>query len=114
MLEDDEWGGEPEIIAFSELYNVNVTVYDAITSSIPYLTAENVKAYHIVHLLMVNNNHFNTLNVKSKSKFSHFQKVKKKDYKKKCKSIVKKKPEKDHSFMGDYSTVYSKNTLFAI
>ena len=77
MLEDGEWGGEPEIVAFSELYNVNVTVYDAMTSSIPYFTAENVKANHTVHLLMVINNHFNTLNVKNKSKFSHFQKVKK-------------------------------------
>ena len=61
------WGGEPEIVAFSELFNVNVTVYDAMTSSIPFLTAENVKAKHTVHLLMVNNNHFNTLNVKNKS-----------------------------------------------
>ena len=25
-----------------------------------------------------------------------------------------KKTEKDHSFIGDYSTVYSKNILFAI
>ena len=32
---------------------------------------------------------------------------------KKYESIVTK-PQKDHSFMGDYSTVYSKNTLFAI
>ena len=75
------------------------------TSSIPYLTAENEKANNIVHLLMVNNNHFNTLIVINKSKFSHFQKVKK-DKKKKCESIVTKQ-EKDHSFMGDYSIVYS-------
>ena len=26
MLEDGEWEGEPKIVAFSELYNVNVTV----------------------------------------------------------------------------------------
>ena len=106
MLEDWEWAGEHEIVTFSYLYNVNVTVYDAMTSSISYLTAENEKANHTIHLLMINNNHFNTLNVKNKSKFLHFQKVKK-DYKKKCESIVTK-PEKDHSFMGDYSTLYSK------
>ena len=39
MLEDGEWGDEPEIVVFSELYNVNVTIYDAMISSIPYLTA---------------------------------------------------------------------------
>ena len=64
MLEDGEWGGEPEIAAFSELYNVNLTVYDVITSSIPYLTVENKKTNHTLYLLMVNNNNFNTLNVK--------------------------------------------------
>ena len=26
MMEDGEWGGEPEIIAFSEVYNVNIIV----------------------------------------------------------------------------------------
>ena len=58
MLEDGEWGDEPEIVVFfSEIYNVNVTVYDAMTSSIPYRTAKNEKANHTVHLLMVNNNH---------------------------------------------------------
>ena len=36
MLGDGEWEREPEIVVFSELYNVNVTVYDAMTSSIPY------------------------------------------------------------------------------
>ena len=69
MLEDREWGGEHEIVVCSELYNVNVTVYDAMTSSIPYLIAENVKANHTVHLLMVNNNHFNALNIKINANF---------------------------------------------
>ena len=77
MLKDGEWGGEPETVAFSELYNVNVTVYDAVTSSIYCLTSENEKANHTVHLLMVNNNHFNTLNIKNITKFLHFQMEKK-------------------------------------
>ena len=64
MFEDGELGGEPEIAAFSELYSLNVTIYDAMTSSIPYLTAENEKANYTVHLLMINNNHFNTLKCK--------------------------------------------------
>ena len=79
------------------------------TSSIPYLTAEINKSNHTVHLLIINNNHFNALNVKINANF-HISKRLKKDYKKKCESIV----EKDYSFMGDYSTVYSKNNLIAI
>ena len=57
-------GGEPENLAFSEIYRVNISVYDAMTSSISYLIAENKKVNHTLHLLMVNNNHFNTLNKK--------------------------------------------------
>ena len=57
MLEDGECGGEPKIVAFSELYNVNVTVYDAMTSSIPYLIAENQRETHTVYALMINNDH---------------------------------------------------------
>ena len=44
MVEDGEWGDEHEIVTFSEQYNANVTVYDAMTSSIPYLTVKNEKA----------------------------------------------------------------------
>ena len=38
-------------------------------AKISYLTAENKKANHTVHSLMVNKNHFNTLNVKNKTNF---------------------------------------------
>ena len=61
MLEDGEWGGEPEIVAFSELYYVNFTFYDAMTSSMSYLIAENQWAMHTVYVLMINNDHFNIL-----------------------------------------------------
>ena len=58
---------------------------------------------------MISNNHFNTLKVKGQTKSTNFQKVKKKDYKK-LKSKVEK-PEKDHSFMSEFLSVYSQNTL---
>ena len=113
MLEDGEWGGEPEIVAFSELYNVNVTVYDAMKSSIPYLIAENQRTTHKVYVLIINNDHFNTLTAKNSDKFEKFDKIKKKEYKKKIESVIRK-PEKDNSFMGEHSTIYSKNTYSAI
>ena len=52
MLEDGEWGDKAEIVLFSMLYNVKITVYDVMTSSILYLTAEHEKANHIVHSLI--------------------------------------------------------------
>ena len=53
--------GEYEIITFSELYCVNIYVYDAITSPGSYLVAENPAANRSVHLLLTNSNHFETL-----------------------------------------------------
>ena len=52
---------------------------------------------------MINNNHFNTLRVKGQTKRPYFQKVKKKDYKKPESKV--EKPEKDHSFMDEFSYV---------
>ena len=83
MLDDGEWGGDPEIVAFSELLCVNIYVYDAMTSSVPYLVAENPAAKHFVHLLLTNNNHFDTLKPKDNLKSLSYSKIKKKDYKKK-------------------------------
>ena len=63
MLEDVEWVGEPEIVSFSELYCVCVYIYIyyVMTCHEPYLVAENPAANHSVHLLLTNNNHFETL-----------------------------------------------------
>ena len=49
MHEDDEWDGEPKIVAFSELYCVNIYVYDAKTDCVPNLVAEIPVANHSVH-----------------------------------------------------------------
>ena len=81
MLEDEELELEPEIVAFSELYNVNVTVYDAITSPISYLIEENQRATHTVYALMINNDHFNTLTAKNSYQFVKFDRIKKKENK---------------------------------
>ena len=50
--------------------------------STSYLIADYENATHIVYLLIINNNHFNTLRVKGQTKSTGFQKVKKKNYKK--------------------------------
>ena len=47
-------------------------------SSIPYLIAENQWATHTVYVLMINNDHFNTLTAKNSNKFAKLDKIKKK------------------------------------
>ena len=69
-------GGEPEIVAFSEMYSLNIIIYDTMSCSTPYLITENENATHIIYLIMINNNHFNTFKVKGHAKSHDFQKVK--------------------------------------
>ena len=71
---DGGWrvGGEPEIFAFSQVYTINIIIYDAMSCSTPYLIAENENATHPVYLLMINNNHFNILRVKGQNKSTEF------------------------------------------
>ena len=83
------------------------------TSSIPYLIAENQWATHTVYVFIINNDHFNALTAKNSNKLAKLDKIKKKEYKKKIEFVIRK-PEKDNSFMGEYSTVYSKNTYSTI
>ena len=68
-----------------------------------------MRTTHIVYLLIISNNHFNKLKVKGQTKSTDFQKIKNLDYKKLESKVVK--PEQDHSFMGEFSSVYSQNTL---
>ena len=80
MLEDEEWGGEPEIVAFSEIYNTSVHVFDAMTSAIPYLVVENNTSSHFINLLLTNNNHFDLLSIKGKSESKEYRKITKKEF----------------------------------
>ena len=72
MIEDGEWSGEPKIVAFSEVFSVNIIVYDTTSCSTPYLIAENESTTHTEYLLMINNNHFNTLRIKRQIKSTDF------------------------------------------
>ena len=74
-LEDGEWGSEPKIVAFSELYNVNIHVVDAMTSSTPYLIAENNTFTHTIYLLLTNNNIFDLLLIRGDSEKIDFKKI---------------------------------------
>ena len=74
MLEDGEWEGEPEIVA-SELYNVNIHVFDVMTSPIPYLIAENNTFTYAIYLLLTNNNHFDMLLIRGDLDKIDFKKI---------------------------------------
>ena len=113
MLEDGEWGVEPEIVAFSELYNVNIHVFEAMTSPIPYLIAENNTFTHIIYLLLTNNNHFDLLLIRGDSEKIDLKKINKREYKKK-KTAVLKRNDKNRDIQREIATIYSSKTYKAI
>ena len=109
-LEEGEWGDEPEIVAFSELYVINVHVYDSMISSTHYLVDNNDTFTRTIYFLLTNNNHFDLLRVKGSSDSVKYRKVKKKEYKQKKQAVLKKN-EKDHTIKREYSTIYTKKHL---
>ena len=74
-LEGGEWGSETEIVAFSELYDVNIHVFDLMTSPTPYLIAENNTFTHTIYLLLTNNYHFDLLLIRGDSEKIDFKKI---------------------------------------
>ena len=106
MLEDGEWEGEPENVAFSELYNANIHVFDAMISSIPYLIAENNTFTHTIYLLLTNNNHFDLLLIRGDSEKIDLKKINKREYKKK-KTAVLKRNDKNRDIQREITTIYS-------
>ena len=62
-------------VAFSELYNANIHVFDAMKSPIPYLIAEKNTFTHTIYLLLTNNNHFDLLLIRGDSDKIEFKKI---------------------------------------
>ena len=61
MRRNKVWGGEIEIIAFTELYWTNVAVHDLITSPDPRYFYKNSNSNYTIRLMYRNRQHYNSL-----------------------------------------------------
>ena len=114
MLDEGTWGGEPEVVAFSELYNVTVNIYERFTSQTPdnrYVAGINSPE---INLFYRNGNHYDSLFVRNTNQnVRPYKRIKKKEYLNW--SLIKiEKSNKNKYFRGDYATVYSNQTISGI
>ena len=114
MLDEGIWGGEPEVVAFSELYNVTVNIYERFTSQTPdnrYVAG--IKAPEI-SLFYRNGNHYDSFFVRNTNQnVRPYKRIKKKEYLNWSLTKIEKS-NKNKYFRGDYATVYSNQTISGI
>ena len=79
MFKQGTWGGEAEIQAFTEVYNVNVYVHELESTLDPRYRYLNPGAsIHPIRFIYRNNDHYNSLTTKSNDNINEPKKVKKK------------------------------------
>ena len=114
MLDEGTWGGEPEVVAFSELYNVTVNIYERFTSQTPdnrYVAGINAPE---INLFYRNGNHYDSLFMRNTNQnVRPYKRIKKKEYLNWSLTKIEKS-NKNKYFRGDYATVYSNQTISGI
>ena len=74
-------GGEPEVVAFPELYNVTINIYERLksqTSVNRYVAVVNASE---INLLYINGNHYDSLFVRNTNQnIRPYKRIRKKEY----------------------------------
>ena len=102
------WGGQKELQAFAELYDVNIEVYDRMTCSNPmYHISSGLNIIQTIRLFYSGNHYDSVIPRDAKETLQIFrrkyEKMKKKDFMKKEESKMIKRKKYDR-FANDYST----------
>ena len=58
MLMSREWGGHTEIVAFEEIYNTSVHVFDSLASEEPAIKIVNPNSSYIIAILFSGNHYY--------------------------------------------------------
>ena len=81
MLDQGVRGAEPEVVTFSELYNVTVNIYERFKSQTPdnrYVAGDNLPE---INLFYRNGNHYDSLFVRNTNQNNRsYKRIKKKEY----------------------------------
>ena len=111
MLLNDEWGGHTEIVAFSEIYDVQIQVFDSLAAQQPIVRITTAEGGLTLSLLF-SGDHYDWLMPKfegdQEPEINHI--VKKEDLENK-KPADLKQIIRENKFPNDYSTKYTDETL---
>ena len=114
MLLDGEWGGHAELVAFSEIYNVSIQVFDSIGSKDPIIRILTTDGAIMISILF-SGDHYDSLTPKNQ-----FEDNIERGYETSKSEWYKKAPSnlniltREYHFASDYSTKYSDKTLKSI
>ena len=86
IRDSDYWGGNQELVAFSELYGVNIEVYDRITSNSPRYIIENGVQQTTIRLFYWGTHYDSLISYESDKEHIKYFRVKQKEYRSKNKA----------------------------
>ena len=114
MMMEGEWGGHSEIVAFSEIYSVQIYIFDSIASQEPITREVTADGDYIISILF-SGDHYDCLISKNDGKANRNTdyNVDKEDLKNKSHADVKELIRNDN-LPNDYPTKYSNETLKSI
>ena len=114
MMMEGEWGGHSEIVAFSEIYSVQIHNFDSIASQEPITRVVTAAGDYTISILF-SGYHYDCLIPKNDDKANRNTdyNVDKKDLKNKSNADVKK-ITRNENLPNDYPTKYSNETLKSI
>ena len=110
MLLDGEWGGHVELVAFSELYSVQIQIFDSIGCELPITTVTTPNEAGTISILF-SHDHYDSLASRSKeNEVIKNHEILSSEVKDKKISHVRK-IEREDKFVNDYSTKHTEKTL---
>ena len=114
MMMEGEWGGHSEIVAFSEIYSVQIHIFDPIASQEPITRVVTAYGDYTISILF-SGDHYDCLIPKNNDKANRNAdyNVDKEDIKNKSHADVKELIRNDN-LPNDYPTKYSNETLKSI
>ena len=114
MMMEGEWGGHSEIVAFSEIYSVQIHIFDSIAFQEPITRVVTADGDYTISILL-SDDHYDCLILKNDDKANRNAdyNVDKEDLKNKSHADVKELIRNDN-LPNDYLTKYSNETLKSI
>ena len=111
MMMEGEWSGHSEIVTFSEIYSVQIHIFDSIVSQEPITRVVTADGDYTISILF-SDDHYNCLIPKNDDKANRNAdyNVDKEDLKNKSHADVKELIRNDN-LPNDYPTKYSNGTL---
>ena len=114
MLIDGEWGGYVELVAFSELYNIQIQVYDSLGSQQPITTVSTADG-RVTITILFSGDHYDSLipRFHEETDLIEYKELSDIDNEEIAPAHIRK-IERDNVYVNEYPTRYTDETMKSI